>query len=531
MIEMQLGAIAILGLGIFFRFKALGKKLYWYDEAYTSLRISGYTEAEVMQQAFHGKEITPQDLQKYQSPNDEKSIWGTIQGLAQEEPQHPPLYYVLVKFWAQGVGSSAAAVRSLSVIFSLLVFPCLYWLCLELFGSPDVAWLAIALVAVSPIHVVFAQEARQYSLWTVLILAASAALLQAMRVDTAASWAMYAVTLSLGLYTFLFSGLVAIGHVIYVIVLERGWTSVLTHYLVTSAVGFLAFFPWIWAIVTSRSSVKNTTAWATRPSSWKAIAKVWTLNLRRIFFDADFKLESQLAYASSVVLVYTFVLFLECAAVYFLWRSTPMQVWLFVITLIGTTGLTIFLPDLILGGQRSTATRYAIPCYLGIQLAVAYLFAVQLGDPSSFGTRLAVWAVLGVAIALGILSCIIGTQTPIGWNKVVSYYNPPIAEIINHSSHPLLVANTSMGVGEILSLSRLLSSNVTLQLVVGADIPKLRDGFSDVFLFTYSQSLRSQVAAQRQASLQPAYQERGKTWLWKLKFNQDQESEVLSQNP
>jgi uncharacterized membrane protein len=517
MTEIQLGAIAILSLGIFFRCTALGQKLYWYDEAFTSLRISGYSEAEVMQQAFHGKEIKPQALQKFQHPNAQKGIWGTVRGLAQEEPQHPPLYYTLIRLWAQSVGSSPAAVRSLSVIFSLLVFPSLYWLCLELFGSTDVAWLAIALVAVSPLHVVFAQEARQYSLWTVLILAASAALLYAMRVDSFASWALYAVTLSLGLYTFLFSGLVAIGHGLYVIGVEHRWTPILGHYLLASIIALLTFVPWIWAVATRHNSVQTTTAWANRPSSWKAIARVWALNLRRIFFDADFKLHSRFAYTASILSVYAFVLLLEMGAVYWLWQSTPMRVWLFVFTLIGTTAFTILLPDLILGGQRSTATRYAIPCYLGIQLAVAYCL-VNLLESNAFGSWRQVFtlAVLGIAIALSILSCSIGARTPIGWNKVISYYNPPIAQLINQSPCPLLIANTSMGVGEILSLSRLLNSNVTLQLTVEPNVPQIRPGFSDVFLMTYSQSLRSQLAAQQQASVQPAYQERGKTWLWQL---------------
>jgi len=518
MTEIQLGAIAILSLGIFFRCTALGQKLYWYDEAFTSLRISGYSEAEVMQQAFHGKEITPQDLQKFQHPNAQKGLWGTIRGLAQEEPQHPPLYYTLIRLWAQAVGSSAAAVRSLSVIFSLLVFPCLYWLCLELFNSSNVAWLAIALVAVSPLHVVFAQEARQYSLWTALILAASAALLDAMQVDTFASWALYAVTLSLGLYTFLFSGLVAIGHGIYVIGLEQfRWTPILEHYLIASTVGLIAFLPWIWAIATSHSSVQTTTAWANRPSSWKAIARVWALNLRRIFFDTDFKLRSRFAYTASLIFVYIFVLLLEVGAVYWLWQSTSIRVWLFVFTLIGTTAFTILLPDLILGGQRSTATRYAIPCYLGVQIAVAYCL-VNLLEPNASGSwqQVLAWVVLGGAIALSILSCSIGARTPIGWNKVISYYNPPIANLINQSTRPLLIANTSMGVGEILSLSRLLDPNVTLQLTVEPDVPQIQADFSDVFLMTYSRSLRSKIAAQQQASAQPAYRERGKTWLWKL---------------
>jgi len=59
-------------------------------------------------------------------------------------------------------------------------------------------------------------------------------------------------------------------------------------------------------------------------------------------------------------------------------RKTPKQVWLFVLTLIGVTGLALVIPDLILGGMRSIQARYLMPCYLGIPLAVAYLLATQM---------------------------------------------------------------------------------------------------------------------------------------------------------
>ncbi|NJL66775.1 MAG: hypothetical protein HC894_08150 [Microcoleus sp. SM1_3_4] len=39
----------LLALGIFFRFANIDKKIYGLDESYTSLRISSYTEAELVQ--------------------------------------------------------------------------------------------------------------------------------------------------------------------------------------------------------------------------------------------------------------------------------------------------------------------------------------------------------------------------------------------------------------------------------------------------------------------------------------------------
>ncbi|MCA1991586.1 MAG: hypothetical protein LDL41_05995 [Coleofasciculus sp. S288] len=62
----------------------------------------------------------------------------------------------------------------------------------------------------------------------------------------------------------------------------------------------------------------------------------------------------------------------------FLCRKAPAQVWLFIVTLVGVNALALMLPDLIVGGQRSGTHRYLIPCYLGIQLAVAYLLATKL---------------------------------------------------------------------------------------------------------------------------------------------------------
>jgi uncharacterized membrane protein len=72
--------------------------------------------------------------------------------------------------------------------------------------------MAIALFAVSPFHVHCAQEARQSSLWTFVILLSTAVLLRAMRRQTWVAWGLYAVTVTLNVYTFLLSVLVLFCH-------------------------------------------------------------------------------------------------------------------------------------------------------------------------------------------------------------------------------------------------------------------------------------------------------------------------------
>ncbi|MEG4587806.1 glycosyltransferase family 39 protein [Microcoleus sp. MOSTC5] len=191
--RLRLLLVVLLLLGVFFRFINIDKNYYWYDEAFTSMQISGYTQTEVLHEISSGQLVAAQDLMKYQRPNPTKNFGNTVQSLAIEEPQLPPLYFLTVKCWAKLFGDSPAATRSFSVWISLLAFSSLYWLCRELFAPPEMVWIAVGLVAVSPLHVLYAQEARPYSLLPTLILLSCASLLRAMRLETKLRWSIYAV--------------------------------------------------------------------------------------------------------------------------------------------------------------------------------------------------------------------------------------------------------------------------------------------------------------------------------------------------
>jgi uncharacterized membrane protein len=145
--------VILLLLGVFLRFVNIDKKYYWYDEAFTCLLISRYTQTEVLHEISSGQLVGAKDLMKYQRPKRRKNLGDTVKSLAIEEPQLPSLYFLGVKCWAKLFGDSPAATRSFSVWMSLLAFPSLYWLCRELFALPSVAWIAVGLLAVSPWHV------------------------------------------------------------------------------------------------------------------------------------------------------------------------------------------------------------------------------------------------------------------------------------------------------------------------------------------------------------------------------------------
>jgi len=143
-----------------------------------------------------------------------------------------------------------------------------------------------AYLLISPFYVLYAQEAREYSLWTVTILLSSAALLQAMRLKTKVSWGIYAVTTALGLYSFLFSGFVVIGHGIYVYVSESFRLSKrFIAYLLSSVVGLLAFAPWILVVMTNISRIQGGMAWSSEKKSLSYLIMRWAANFSQIFID------------------------------------------------------------------------------------------------------------------------------------------------------------------------------------------------------------------------------------------------------
>jgi uncharacterized membrane protein len=115
--------------------------------------------------------------------------------------------------------------------------------------------IAIALTAISPFHVLYAQEARPYSLWTLIIVLSSWALLRALRLKNTRSWSIYSVTTALGFYTFLYSCFVSLGQGIYVFCLERfRWTKTVKEYLLAISIGCIFFVPWILVILFNQDS-------------------------------------------------------------------------------------------------------------------------------------------------------------------------------------------------------------------------------------------------------------------------------------
>jgi len=113
----------------------------------------------------------------------------------------PPLYYTLLLGWQRVWGISETAIRSLSTLFSLLAIPLVYALGVEL-QDRRTALTAAFLLAVAPMQLDFAQDARAYSL---TVVAAGLMLLGLARYFRQGPWlgnlACYAAGAVIGIYT------------------------------------------------------------------------------------------------------------------------------------------------------------------------------------------------------------------------------------------------------------------------------------------------------------------------------------------
>ena len=536
-----------LAIGLSLRFVNLEGKVYQHDETFTSLRMSGYTEAEAVQNLSRAGVVSLSDLEKYQQNNPETGVVETIKGLAAEEPQLTPLYFVLMKVWTGLFGDSITAIRTLSVAGSLLALPCMYWLCWELFESTSAGWIGMTILAVSPFQLLYSQEARPYSLWATTILLSSAALLSAMRLQTRASWLIYAVTSALNFYVYLFSGFVAIAQIVYVLAVERFRpTRRLLAFAIAFGLSLLAFSPWIVVLLTATKQINHATRWTWTVDNNLSFSEIYRQSLYYLstgFVDI-FSYEPPKLIKYFFSFSYWLVRFLVIYGLYLLCRRTQPRTWIFLLSLLVVPALGLILPDLIFGGTRFLVPRYVVPLYLGCQITVTYVISRKLLMLGSQGEqaqarndrgRRMIWqGITAIVLFVGLFSSGLIVQSSSWWNKMINNNLPQIAQIINQADHPLVISDT--GLGDLLSLSHYLDPKVHLlvrpycytacqvdpayrDLEFFPYLPPIPAGYKDVFLF-YARPQPPWKQRLAEAKYHPldVLAQKDEEWLWKVRL-------------
>jgi mannosyltransferase len=216
-------AITLLGFGL--RLYGLGSDSLWFDEILT---------ARTAQRSF-------------------ASIW-TYQS---EVSDHPPVLYILTHVSLQ-LGHSDFAVRLPSALLGVLAIPLVYRLGCS-WGEWRVGLWGALLLALSPFHIQYSQEARHYAPLTTMAVASLLLLRQALKQRNRRWWVAFSIVTALSLYTHYASLIIlAMEMMLVVFVLGRSWiqtrrcrqpnTSIMSSaiWLAVSLVIAIALYaPWI----------------------------------------------------------------------------------------------------------------------------------------------------------------------------------------------------------------------------------------------------------------------------------------------
>lgn len=172
---------------------------------------------------------------------------------------HPPLYFLLLKGWVALAGVSAFAVRFFSVWFNVLLVSVTYAFGRRRFDS-HTGLLAGLLVAISPLYIVYSQEARVYAMLPLLY---TALLILMDRLDSPrearpwTDWALLSIVEIIGIYLH-YVFLLAVVYVRFRLLIElRRRRQKLTRWRTSIVADALGCAPWVIAVLLNWQLVLN----------------------------------------------------------------------------------------------------------------------------------------------------------------------------------------------------------------------------------------------------------------------------------
>jgi uncharacterized membrane protein len=424
--------VVAIALGIVFRIEHVQRRMLWADESWTALRVSGYSYWQ-LRDLFDDHTHPVSDVLRFQEVDPSHPLSATVTGLAREEPQHTPLFYTVDRWWAGVAGSAIPDLRAPALVFSLLAIAAVAWLCYELSGSALAAGVGGALMALSPFFVNYGGQAREYSLWVLMIAVSSALLLRAVRRPSLAAWIWYGVAAVLALYSDLFMLVVVAGQALWILAFHRSNRAVLAGYLAATCVALLFFVPWILVALHGRDTILTEELWTKIEYPLRQFVEKWAFNAGTMLFDGEYASMRLLPVAAAALALIAY-------AAYRLFRDErPMVAWF-----VALPALVIAVPqilyDVATHGHESTESRYLIPLWFALLVALALFLdkRIRSGMRGFSGSWLTALAVVLLAAAG---SDAINSSVPVWWDNDDNYPSTSMAAAIDASpSAPLVVS-------------------------------------------------------------------------------------------
>ncbi len=249
----ELILLIILILGLFLRIYDLGNESMWEDEVF-SIRLANLGFFQIVGE-------TSQDV-------------------------HPPLYYMILHYWINLFGNSEFSTRFLSVIFGFFAIFMIYKVGSLIFDR-EVGILGSLILGLSLFHIHYSQEARMYSLMSLLTLLSIYFFIKLLKERSLLVSIGYILSSILLMYTHNYGLFIIIAQNIYIFTLfllsREAYQLNFTRWILLQVILIVLFTPWINILIQQITRV-HSGYWIPVPPITKLIGPFITYSGSKLLF-------------------------------------------------------------------------------------------------------------------------------------------------------------------------------------------------------------------------------------------------------
>jgi uncharacterized membrane protein len=445
--------------GTIARIDGLSGKLFWQDEAFSMLRITGHVESDLYG-LFDDTVRTPESMLAIERLAPGRGVGATLSSLS-EEPQRGPLYYMLARVWAGIFGDGIVRMRAFSALLGIGGIGFAFLLGRRIAGGDVGGAMLAALVALAPIDVRFSGQVREYVAIADTTLASAWLLLRAFERGSALRWISYAASLLVGLFVSpLFLTMVGAHFVAACVVARRSRTEFVA-WCLAAGVPCLIFSPWLVQSLAAAPAHARDVSWLLGTYPLSALVTKWIFNIGATFFDAE------IAHRPLAIVLVPILALVAIAIANAFRRGEAVRRALALAMTFAAAALVIGV-DIVRHAHFEGVTRYQMTTWVGIEALVAMLLAAWVGSER----RAVRW--VGVAsfaflVACGTFCSVFDRSYALWWDDNEHIDEQRVAETIAASGAPALVlASDDLNTGEYaLVLARYLPRDTKLLLYHG----------------------------------------------------------------
>src|SRR3989344_4421449 len=221
---------------------------------------------------------------------------------------HPPLFHVILRGWILLFGSAETIVRLLSVVLGVATVYVTYLIAKKLFENKT-ALIAATLLATSPLHIYYSQEARMYMLAAFFASLSVYFFVSLLKKDIIWYWIGFVITTSLMLYSDYLPYLLIPVYILYLFVFRK---KILLPTLKTFIPAFIFIFLTVipWFIIFPKQLNTGLSAAAASPAWAQVVGSPQLKNLLLVFVKftiGKISIDNNFVYAMTFVPIAIYV--------------------------------------------------------------------------------------------------------------------------------------------------------------------------------------------------------------------------------